>query len=73
MQEGFCVHVVGGVTIFKQAPRVLCRERILEILGRGCHNRILWPRVIGKLVLCFVWCACSLNTLFNVKVTSVCS
>ena len=65
--------VMGGVTVFKHSPRVLCMKGILEILGRGCHNRILWPRVTGKLVLCFVGCACSLNTLLNVKVTSVCS
>ena len=67
------MRVVGGVSVFQQVPRVLCRERILEILGCGCHNRILWSRVTGKLVLCFVGCACSLNTLLNVKVTSVCS
>ena len=73
MREGFCVRVVGGVTVLKQLRRVLCRERILEILGRGCHNRILWPRVTGKLVLCFGCCAFSLNTLVNVKVTSVCA
>ena len=56
------MRVVGGVTVLKQLRRVLCRERILEILGRGCHNRILWPRVTGKFVLYFVGCACSLNT-----------
>ena len=52
MQEGFCVRVVGGVTVFNRSPRVLCKKRILEILGRGCHNRILWPRVLRELVLC---------------------
>ena len=66
------MRVMAWVTVFKRSPRVLCRKRILEILGRGCHNRILWPRVTGKLVLCFVCCAWSLNTLVNVKVTSVC-
>ena len=73
MQKGLCVRVVGGVTVFKQSSRVLCKERILEILVHACHNRIIWPRVTGKLVLCFVGCGCSLNTLLNVKVISVCS
>ena len=66
------MRVMGGVTVFKQSPRVLCMKRILEILGRGCHNGILWPHVTGKLVLCCGCCACSLNTRVNVKVTSVC-
>ena len=72
MQEVFCVCVVGRITVFNRSPRVLCKKMILEILGRGCHNRILWPRVLGELVLCFGCCACSLNTLVNVKVPSVC-
>ena len=36
---------VGAMITFMGPPRVLCREEILYILGRGCHNRVLWPRV----------------------------
>ena len=63
---------VVTVTVFNRSPRVLCKKIILEILGRECHNRILWPRILGELVLCLGCCACALNTQVNVKVTSVC-
>ena len=43
---------VVGVTVCNRSPRVSCKKRVLEIPSRGCHTRILWPRVLGKLVLC---------------------
>ena len=46
-RELLCVRC-GWVTVLYRLPRVLCKKRILEILSRGCHNRKLWPRVLGS-------------------------
>ena len=46
-----CVCVVCEVASFMWVPRVLSGAEIPKILDLFSHNKVLWPRVCGLLVL----------------------